>query len=97
VVVTIDELPDPYTLNVTCTVKRGDKTIFSGATCTSRLARKIEEMVEFLLRSNPVPAGSVLLTGTGIIVTKDAALAPGDIVSIQIPEIGELSNVAHLV
>jgi 2-dehydro-3-deoxy-D-arabinonate dehydratase len=97
VIVTTDELPDPYSLNVTCTVRRGGKTIFSGATCTSRLARRIEEMVEFLLRSNPVPAGSVLLTGTGIIVTKEAALAPGDIVSIQIPEIGELSNVARLV
>ena len=97
VIVTTDELSDPYSLNMTCTIRRGDKTIFSGATCTSRLARKIEEMVEFLLRSNPVPAGSVLLTGTGIIVTEEAALAPGDIVSLQIPEIGELSNVARLV
>lgn len=97
VIVTPDELSNPYSLNVTCTVRRGDKTIFSGATCTSRLARRIEEMVEFLLRSNPVPAGSVLLTGTGIIVTEESALAPGDIVSLQIPEIGELSNVARLV
>ena len=54
-------------------------------------------MTKFLLRSNPVPAGSVLLTGTGIIVAEEAALAPGDIVSIRIPEIGELSNVASLV
>ena len=50
--------------------------------------------MEFLLRSNPVPAGSVLLTGTGIIVPEEAALAPGDTVSIKIPEIGELSNPA---
>jgi len=97
VIVTTDELPDPYSLNMTCTIRRGDKTIFSGATSTSRLARRIEEMVEFLLRSNPVPAGSVLLTGTGIIVTEESALAPGDIVSLQVPEIGELSNVASLV
>jgi len=97
VIVTTDELPDPYNLNMTCTIRRGNKTIFSGATCTSRLARKIKEVVEFLLRSNPVPAGSVLLTGTGIIVTEETALAPGDIVSLQIPEIGELSNVARLV
>jgi protein involved in polysaccharide export with SLBB domain len=39
----------------------------------------------------------VLLTGTGIIVTEDAALAPGDTVSIRIPEIGELSNPAIIV
>jgi protein involved in polysaccharide export with SLBB domain len=36
----------------------------------------------------------VLLTGTGIIVPEDAALAPGDVVTIRIPEIGELTNPA---
>ena len=49
------------------------------------------------LDGNPVPAGSVLLTVTGIIVTEDAALAPGDTVTIRIPEIGELSNRAVVV
>jgi len=97
VIVTTDELSDPYSLNMTCTVRRGDKMIFSGATCASRLARSIEGLVGFLLRSNPVPAGSVLLTGTGIIITEESALAPGDIVSLQVPEIGELSNVTRLV
>jgi len=97
VIVTPDELPDPYALTVSCTITRDNKTLFSGITSTGRLARKIEEMVSFLFRSNPVPAGSVLLTGTGIIVTEEAALAPGDIVTIRIPEIGELVNVASTV
>ena len=44
-----------------------------------------------------MPAASVLLTGTGIIVTEDCALAPGDMVNIRVPEIGELSNPAVLV
>ena len=44
-----------------------------------------------------MPAGSVLLTGTGIIVTEEAALQPGDTVGIGVPEIGELSNRAILV
>jgi 2-keto-4-pentenoate hydratase/2-oxohepta-3-ene-1,7-dioic acid hydratase in catechol pathway len=39
----------------------------------------------------------VLLTGTGIIVTEEAALAAGDTVTIGIPEIGELSNPAVVV
>jgi protein involved in polysaccharide export with SLBB domain len=38
-----------------------------------------------------------LLTGTGIIVTHECALAPGDVVSIRVPEIGELSNHAMTV
>lgn len=96
VIVTADELPNPFNLDISCTIKRGGKTIFSGSTSTSRFSRKIEDVVTYLLRSNPVPAGSVLMTGTGII-TSDAPLAPGDIVSITIPEIGELSNVAKLV
>jgi len=97
VIVTADEVPDPYNLIISCTITRGGKVIFSGETSTARLARKIGEMTEFLLRSNPVPAGSVLLTGTGIIVTEETALVPGDVVSIKVPEIGELSNVAGLV
>lgn len=97
VVVTPDELKDPYALEMTCTIERGGKTIFSGATSTARLGRKIDTLIEYLLRANPVPAGSLLLTGTGIIVKQDAALQPGDVVAIRVPEIGELSNTAVLV
>ena len=53
--------------------------------------------VSVLRRANQTPAGTVLLTGTGIIVPEDAALAPGDVVSIRIPEIGELTNHAAVV
>jgi 2-dehydro-3-deoxy-D-arabinonate dehydratase len=92
VIVTIDELRDPYALEMSCTIQRGDQTIFSGQVSTSSLHRRIETLLEYLLRANPVPAGSILLTGTGIIVTEESALAPGDIVTIRVPEIGELSN-----
>ncbi len=97
VVVTADELPDPYHLEMTCSIERGDTVVFSGQASTSALHRKIETLIEYLLRSNPVPPGSVLLTGTGIIVPEDAALAAGDVVTIRVPEIGELSNPAALV
>jgi len=92
VIVTADELTDPYNLTMTCTIIRDGRTLFSGETTTSKLNRRIETLIEFLLRSNPVPAGSVLLTGTGIIVTEESALAAGDVVSIRVAEIGELSN-----
>jgi 2-dehydro-3-deoxy-D-arabinonate dehydratase len=70
---------------------------FSGETSTSSLRRKIDTLIEFLLRANPVPTGSVLLTGTGIIVPREAALAPGDVVTITVSAIGELSNPAATV
>jgi 2-dehydro-3-deoxy-D-arabinonate dehydratase len=97
VIVTADELKDPYNLTLTCTIQRGGKTLFEGSVSTSRLHRKMETLIEFLLRANNVPAGSVLLTGTGIIVKEDAALAPGDSVSISAPEIGTLTNTAAVV
>ena len=93
-IVTADALPDPYRLEMSCTIQRGESAIFSGQVSTSALHRRIETLIEYLLRSNPVPSGSVLLTGTGIIVTEEAALAPGDVVTIRVPEIGELSNPA---
>ncbi len=97
VIVTADEIADPNNLTMSCTVERGSETIFSGETSTARLNRTIEKLISFLLRSNPVPAGSVLLTGTGIIVPETAALQPGDVVRIRIPEIGELVNTAATV
>jgi 2-keto-4-pentenoate hydratase/2-oxohepta-3-ene-1,7-dioic acid hydratase in catechol pathway len=39
----------------------------------------------------------VVLTGTGIIVNEDSALAAGDIVTIRVAEIGELSNPCAIV
>jgi 2-dehydro-3-deoxy-D-arabinonate dehydratase len=82
---------------MSCTITRGAATLFSGTTSTSKLNRKIETLVEYLLKANPVPGGSVLLTGTGIIVTEESALAPGDVVAISAPGIGELSNPAVIV
>lgn len=94
VIVTADELTDPYNLTMTCTIRRGEEVVFQGETSTSRLSRKIETLVEYLTRANSVPRGSVLLTGTGIIVNEQAAIQPGDVVTIRVPEIGELTNVA---
>jgi 2-dehydro-3-deoxy-D-arabinonate dehydratase len=97
VIVTEDQLPDPRNLTMTCTITRGETTVFEGSVSTSKINRKFETLIEYLLRSNPVPAGSVMLTGTGIIVREDAALQPGDLVTIEIPEVGRLSNTAALV
>jgi 2-keto-4-pentenoate hydratase/2-oxohepta-3-ene-1,7-dioic acid hydratase in catechol pathway len=73
-------------------IERAETRTFYGKTSTGKLGRKIETLIEYLLRSNPVPCGSVLLTGTGIIVTQESALAAGDVVTITASGIGELSN-----
>jgi 2-dehydro-3-deoxy-D-arabinonate dehydratase len=97
VIVTADELENPYSLDMTCTIERNGSVLFQGSVNTSQLNRKFETLTEYLLRANPVPCGSVLLTGTGIIVTEESALAPGDVVSITVPEFGTLRNTAAVV
>ncbi len=97
VIVTADDLPEPYRLEMTCRITREGREIFSGSVSTERLHRKFETLIAYLRRANPVPAGTVLLTGTGIIVPQEGALKEGDIVTIRIPEIGELTNHAQVV
>ena len=66
--------------------------LFSGTTSTARMQRSFEELVSWLLRDNPVPPGSVLLTGTGIVPPDDFTLLPGHSVEIHVPGIGTLRN-----
>jgi 2-dehydro-3-deoxy-D-arabinonate dehydratase len=65
---------------------------FAGETSTARMRRSFPELVDWLLRDNPVPPGSVLLTGTGLVPPDDFTLEPGHTVEITVPEIGTLTN-----
>ena len=66
--------------------------LFAEETSTESMRRSIDELVEYLHRDNPVPAGSVLLTGTGLVPSDDVTLTPGYTVEIRIPGIGLLRN-----
>jgi 2-dehydro-3-deoxy-D-arabinonate dehydratase len=94
--VTADEIGDPHAIEISCHIERNGQEIFSGQSCASDLARKFDTLIEYLMRANPVPPGSLLLTGTGIMVSREAALAEGDSVTIRGPQLGELTNRAAL-
>ena len=66
--------------------------LFAGTTATAKMRRTFAELVGWLVRDNPVPAGSVLLTGTGLVPPDDFTLLPGHVVEIHVPEIGTLTN-----
>ena len=66
--------------------------VFEGETFTANMRRSYSELVDWLVLHNPVPAGSVLLTGTGIVPPDSFSLRPGHFVEIHVPEIGTLAN-----
>ncbi|HXF97387.1 MAG TPA: fumarylacetoacetate hydrolase family protein [Gaiellaceae bacterium] len=68
------------------------RELYAGETSTARMHRSFAELVAYLLRDNPVPAGSVLLTGTGLVPPDDFTLEPGQMVEIHVPGIGTLAN-----
>ncbi len=90
--VTPSEIDDPYNLNIKCAIIRGGELIYEGDVNTSQINWKFEELTEFLCRDNPIPIGTVVSTGTGIIVPNELPLAPGDVVQIEIDGLGKLSN-----
>ncbi len=82
---------EPLEIHMRILGEAGDE-LFAGETSTAHLKRSFAELVGFLLRENPVPAGSVLLTGTGLVPTDDFTLEPGHVVEIHVPSIGTLTN-----
>jgi 2-dehydro-3-deoxy-D-arabinonate dehydratase len=66
--------------------------LFAGQTSTAKMRRSFPDLVEWLLRDNPVPDGSILFTGTGLVPPDDFTLEPGHTVDITVPGIGTLTN-----
>jgi 2-dehydro-3-deoxy-D-arabinonate dehydratase len=90
--VTAESIGNAQSLEVTLTIERGGKRAFHGAANTSGMKRDCAYLADWLQRHNFVPDGTVALTGTGTIPPADFTLAAGDIVSIQVENIGTLVN-----
>ncbi len=86
-----EDWDSPLTIEMTIRDAEG-ATLFDGATSTARMKRSFPDLVSWLVRDNPVPPGSVLLTGTGLVPPDDFTLLPGHVVEIHVPEIGTLTN-----
>jgi len=92
VLVTTSELPDPYSLDVSCRIFKKGKLAYEGGVNTEQIHRRFDELTEYLYRDNPIPAGTTVSTGTGIMVPNELALEEGDRVEIEIEGIGLLTN-----
>ena len=92
VLVTAGEIRDPHALELRCRVRRGGALLYEGKVTTGEMKRRCPELVDWLRRDNPIPAGTVLSTGTGILVPDEHALRNGDLVEVEIAGIGVLRN-----
>jgi 2-dehydro-3-deoxy-D-arabinonate dehydratase len=92
VLATPDEVGDAQALDLHCRILRDGKLRYEGRVNTRELKRRCEELVDWLCRSNSVPAGTVLSTGTGILVPDEHALEAGDVVEIELEKVGLLRN-----
>ena len=85
-------LPPREQVGIRLRVDRGGSVAFAGETSLARMARPPEELVDWLGRENEFPGGAILLTGTGVVPPDDFTLRAGDVVTIAIDGIGELTN-----
>jgi 2-dehydro-3-deoxy-D-arabinonate dehydratase len=86
-----DDPAAPYAISVRIWNEEG-ALVNEDATSTAAMHRSFEELASWCVRENPLPAGSVLLTGTGVVPPDDVALAPGYRVEVEVEGIGVLSN-----
>jgi 2-dehydro-3-deoxy-D-arabinonate dehydratase len=87
-----DPTVDIRASTITLTIRRNSTVAFTASTPISRIKRTFEELIGYLFRNHTFPTGVILSTGTGIVPPDDFTLKPGDVIEMEIPEIGRLVN-----
>jgi 2-dehydro-3-deoxy-D-arabinonate dehydratase len=86
------EVPDAGALEVRMTIWRGGRPVWQDATPTSRIRRRLEDLVNVVYRGDWYPDGLVLSTGTGLVPPLSFTILPDDEVEIEVPGVGSLRN-----
>jgi 2-keto-4-pentenoate hydratase/2-oxohepta-3-ene-1,7-dioic acid hydratase in catechol pathway len=90
--VTRDEIPNPNTLKI-ATILNGERMQDES---TSDMIFDVPRLIEFLSGSTTLVPGTVILTGTpsgvGMARKPPRWLKPGDVVTVEIEKIGQLTN-----
>lgn len=86
------EIADPYALGILLTIYRDGEVAWRGNASTAQLHRRYDELVRYLLHSDVHPDGVVLSTGTCLVPAAPFTLQAGDVVQIDIDEIGRLTT-----
>jgi 2-dehydro-3-deoxy-D-arabinonate dehydratase len=89
-IVPVSDAEPPFRIRLR--VMRGGSTVVDDRTSSGRLRRSFAELAGHLGSALTLPAGAILLTGTGVVPDPNFSLRGGDEVRIQIEGLGELVN-----
>lgn len=87
-----ESIDDPHDLEMGMEITRDGRTLYEEATSTAEMVRTVPELVECYANHNAIPDLAVLLTGTSLVPDDGFTLREGDVVDIEIDEIGTLRN-----
>jgi 2-dehydro-3-deoxy-D-arabinonate dehydratase len=86
------QIDDPYALGMRMRILRDGQVHWSGEASTADLKRRLEDLVEYLFREDDFPDGVILSTGTALVPDSPFSLQHGDVVEIDIDQLGLLRN-----
>ncbi len=86
------EIDRPDDLTIGLSIRRDGALAWDGATSTSQLHRRLDELVDWLHRELDFPDGVWLSTGTSLVPALPFTLTNGDVVEIAIESVGTLTN-----
>jgi 2-dehydro-3-deoxy-D-arabinonate dehydratase len=86
------EVPAADSLDIELTIERGGTVAWHGTANTGQMRRSLRELVDYLFREEQFPDGAVLSTGTGIVPELSFTLLAGDLVTVQVQDVGVLVN-----
>jgi 2-keto-4-pentenoate hydratase/2-oxohepta-3-ene-1,7-dioic acid hydratase in catechol pathway len=95
VIVTADEIPDPQSLSIRCLVNGR----YLQNSSTSEMIFGVKQLIVYLSKSFTLEPGDLVTTGTpngvGVFRRPQIFLQDGDIVTVEIEDIGQLMNRAR--
>jgi 2-dehydro-3-deoxy-D-arabinonate dehydratase len=86
------EVSDPYNLTIHLAIERNGQVCWQGETSTRGLKRRFDELVTYLFLENDFPDGVFLCTGTALVPESHFTLEQGDVVQIDVDQLGTLRN-----
>jgi 2-dehydro-3-deoxy-D-arabinonate dehydratase len=86
------DIQDPRALDMSMRISRDGDTVYDESTSTAEMVRSLDDLVSHYTRHNVIPDLAVLLTGTSLVPDEEFTLRADDHVTIEIEDIGVLSN-----